>query len=176
MVIAKVCEVMVSPMFWDDEEDDEFDASWNAWAITFYGYIPRYDKESEGNLTLTNDGILRSIEWKFPKMMAEGWKAVVYANKKPLLEIDLAEEHHGRAELMERLVLMKGSNISARIFYIHCDDDFVPATVANHNYGQGYSMTLSGVQQGDDIIFRSDFGDFTQEESEGFTKWQIDMA
>ena len=163
-------------MFWDDEEDDEFDASWNAWAITFYGYVPRYDKESEGNLTLTNDGVLRSIEWKFPKRMAEGWKAVVYANKKPLLEIDLAEEHHGRAELMERLVLMKGSNISARIFYIHGDDDFVPATVANHNYGEGYSMTLSGVQQGEDIIFRSDFGDFTQEESQGFTKWQIDMA
>ena len=61
MVIAKACEVMMVTMFWDDDETDDLDGSWNAWAITFYGHIPRHDKESEGSLILKNDGYWKLI-------------------------------------------------------------------------------------------------------------------
>tara|TARA_R110001592_G_scaffold92659_2_gene269786 strand:- start:18208 stop:18738 length:531 start_codon:yes stop_codon:yes gene_type:complete len=176
MVIAKACEVMMSPMFWDDDDTDDIDGTWNAWAITFYGHIPRHDKESEGNLTLKNDGLLKSIEWRFPRIMAEGWKSIIYANEKPLLELDLDEQSRGRAELDEPLILMCGSSISARIFYIHGDADFVPASVANHNYGQGYSLTLSGVQQGEDILFNGDYDQVQESKEQEFGRWQMDMV
>ena len=176
MVIAKACEVMMSPMFWDDDDTDDIDGTWNAWAITFYGHIPRHDKESEGNLTLKNDGLLKSIEWRFPRIMAEGWKSIIYANEKPLLELDLDEQSRGRAELDEPLILMCGSRISARIFYSHGDADFVPASVANHNYGQGYSLTLSGVQQGEDILFNGDYDQVQESKEQEFGRWQMDMV
>ena len=169
-------------MYWPDDEDEDFpyDSSWRVWAITFYGHIPRYDKESEGGLALKADGILSGIEWRFPKVMAEGWKAILYANKTPLIEIDLSEEAYGRAELEERLVLMVGSTISARIFFAHGDSDFVPMTVANHTYGQGYSITVNGMQQGDDnIVVEGDIPNLKKKnegEDEDFSQWQLDMV
>jgi hypothetical protein len=176
MVIAKACEVRMSPMFWDDDDIDDMDDSWNAWAITFYGHTPHHDKESEGSLTLKNDGLLKSIEWRFPRLMCEGWKAIVYANANPLLEIDLDKQPQGKAELAEQLVLMCGSSISARIFYIHGDADFVPSSVANHTYGQGYSLTLSGVQQGEDILFNGDYDQLQGSKAQEFGRWQMDMV
>lgn len=108
--------------------------------------------------------------------MAEGWKSIIYANEKPLLEIDLDEESQGRAELDEPLILMCGSNISARIFYIHGDADFVPSSVANHTYAQGYSLTLSGVQQGEDILFNGDYDQLRESKEQEFGRWQMDMV
>ena len=112
--------------------------------------------------------------------MAEGWKAILYANKTPLIEIDLSEEAYGRAELEERLVLMVGSTISARIFFAHGDSDFVPMTVANHTYGQGYSITVNGMQQGDDnIVVEGDIPNLKKKnegEDEDFSQWQLDMV
>ena len=45
----------MSPMYCGDDEDDDFptdEGEWRSWAITFYGHIPKYDKESEGGLAL----------------------------------------------------------------------------------------------------------------------------
>jgi len=165
-------------MFWSDDDDEDFLADtdgWRAWAITFYGHIPRYDKESEGGLVLTDDALLTSLDWRFPRVMAEGWVAFIYANNSVIREIDLSEEPIGRSVIGEKMALLRGSKISARIFFANDDADFVPLSAVNHTFGQGYSITVNGVQQNDIPIVVENEGEVDNTNAQ-FAQWQMDWV
>ena len=165
-------------MYWDDDEDEDFptdEGEWRSWAITFYGHIPKYDKESEGGLALRSDAVITHLEWRFPRVMLKGWVGVVYANESAIQEIDLSEDVLGSIAFNERFVLLKGSTVSARIFYVNGGDDFVPLEEVNKSYGQGYSITVNGIQQNDaDLLLDESMRGI--ESNDNFTQWQLDLS
>ena len=132
--------------FFDDEETE----GWDAWNITFYGQVPQVGKESEGSITLDFDVVITNVDWKFPPDMSEGWKATVYANESPILELDLDDSAVGFLSLDETMVLPSGGSISARIYYAHAVDA-IPQIISNRSCGHGYSIIVSGIQESSEV-------------------------
>ena len=160
-------------LYSDDDEDSE---DWDAWNITFYGQVPKVGKESEGSIRLDFDVIINSLEWKFPLELTEGWVATVYANRCPILDLDLSNDPQGFIDLEQSCILPAGGYISARIYYAD-ETDLRPLTHSNKAHSLGYSLIVSGVQESSGLDpFTSVTRNMESEEQKMWTTWRKEMV
>ena len=162
----------VIDIYSDDDDSDE----WDSWNITFYGQVPKVGKESEGSIRLDFDVIINTLEWKFPLELTEGWVATVYANKSPILDLDLAKDPQGFIELERSCVLPSGGYISARIYYAD-ETDLRPLSHSNKAHSLGYSLIVSGVQESSGLDpFTAIMSNTDDEEKARWKTWRQEMV